>query len=186
LPFSSADFTKKNGTGGESIYGAPFEDEDLSRPIDSEGCVIPFTFLSHTNKTFRHSAPGSLLLDPSNLCRGASRVGPQNKHDKQATCLASCENNRKFQFSHIGCFEWLAVGLLAYPLPAHHQGSLQSQSAMVPTPGQLRARLSNAPCVSTNCHYYLTLFPSIPNIINQILALYSVICSSALPLFRGR
>jgi len=34
------DFTKKNGTGGESIYGAPFEDEDLSRPIDSEGLLV--------------------------------------------------------------------------------------------------------------------------------------------------
>lgn len=31
------DFTKRNGLGGESIYGAPFEDEDLSREIDSEG-----------------------------------------------------------------------------------------------------------------------------------------------------
>ncbi|KZT19244.1 hypothetical protein NEOLEDRAFT_984665 [Neolentinus lepideus HHB14362 ss-1] len=33
------DFTKRNGTGGESIYGRPFEDEDLSRPVDSEGLV---------------------------------------------------------------------------------------------------------------------------------------------------
>lgn len=33
----SADFTKRNGTGGESIYGGPFADEDLTRPIDSEG-----------------------------------------------------------------------------------------------------------------------------------------------------
>jgi peptidyl-prolyl isomerase G (cyclophilin G) len=34
-----ADFTKRNGSGGESIYGAPFPDEDLTRPLDSEGCV---------------------------------------------------------------------------------------------------------------------------------------------------
>ncbi|EPQ54125.1 hypothetical protein GLOTRDRAFT_130511 [Gloeophyllum trabeum ATCC 11539] len=33
------DFTKRNGTGGESIYGGAFEDEDLSRPLDSEGLV---------------------------------------------------------------------------------------------------------------------------------------------------
>lgn len=32
-----ADFTKRNGSGGESIYGGAFEDEDLSRPLDSEG-----------------------------------------------------------------------------------------------------------------------------------------------------
>lgn len=30
------DFTKKNGAGGESIYGAPFEDERL----DGEGCEV--------------------------------------------------------------------------------------------------------------------------------------------------
>jgi len=33
------DFTKRNGTGGESIYGGPFADEDLTRPIDSEGLL---------------------------------------------------------------------------------------------------------------------------------------------------
>jgi hypothetical protein len=39
-----ADFTKLNGSGGESIYGGPFPDEDLSRPLDSKGCV--FVYLS--------------------------------------------------------------------------------------------------------------------------------------------
>ncbi|PCH42605.1 hypothetical protein WOLCODRAFT_89912 [Wolfiporia cocos MD-104 SS10] len=33
------DFTKRNGTGGESIYGGTFADEDLSRPLDSEGLL---------------------------------------------------------------------------------------------------------------------------------------------------
>ena len=33
------DFTKRNGSGGESIYGGPFADEDLSRNLDSAGCV---------------------------------------------------------------------------------------------------------------------------------------------------
>ena len=31
------DFTKGNGTGGESVYGQPFADEDLSRPVDQAG-----------------------------------------------------------------------------------------------------------------------------------------------------
>ena len=31
------DFTKRNGTGGESIYGGQFPDEDLTQPLDSEG-----------------------------------------------------------------------------------------------------------------------------------------------------
>ncbi|KAI0077265.1 hypothetical protein K474DRAFT_1661869 [Panus rudis PR-1116 ss-1] len=33
------DFTKRNGTGGESIYGGPFPDEDLSRPLDAQGLL---------------------------------------------------------------------------------------------------------------------------------------------------
>jgi peptidyl-prolyl isomerase G (cyclophilin G) len=33
------DFTKRNGTGGESIYGSAFPDEDLTRPLDSAGLV---------------------------------------------------------------------------------------------------------------------------------------------------
>ncbi|KAJ3734173.1 cyclophilin-like domain-containing protein [Lentinula guzmanii] len=33
------DFTKKNGTGGESIYGGMFADEDLTRPLDSEALL---------------------------------------------------------------------------------------------------------------------------------------------------
>ncbi|KAI0782269.1 cyclophilin-like domain-containing protein [Abortiporus biennis] len=33
------DFTKRNGMGGESIYGAPFSDEDLTRPLDTEGLL---------------------------------------------------------------------------------------------------------------------------------------------------
>ncbi|KZW02914.1 hypothetical protein EXIGLDRAFT_713819 [Exidia glandulosa HHB12029] len=34
------DFTKRNGGGGESIYGMPFPDEDLSQPLDSEGLLV--------------------------------------------------------------------------------------------------------------------------------------------------
>jgi len=33
------DFTKRSGTGGESIYGSTFADEDLSRPLDTEGLL---------------------------------------------------------------------------------------------------------------------------------------------------
>ncbi|KIY68839.1 hypothetical protein CYLTODRAFT_249295 [Cylindrobasidium torrendii FP15055 ss-10] len=33
------DFAKRNGTGGVSIYGGYFPDEDLSRPLDSEGLL---------------------------------------------------------------------------------------------------------------------------------------------------
>lgn len=31
------DFTKHNGSGGESIYGGTFADEDLGKPLDTEG-----------------------------------------------------------------------------------------------------------------------------------------------------
>ncbi|KAF9243570.1 cyclophilin-like domain-containing protein [Melanogaster broomeanus] len=33
------DFTKRNGTGGESIYGGVFPDEDLARPLDTNGLL---------------------------------------------------------------------------------------------------------------------------------------------------
>ncbi|KAI0035496.1 cyclophilin-like domain-containing protein [Vararia minispora EC-137] len=33
------DFTKLSGAGGESIYGAPFADENLEIPLDSEGLL---------------------------------------------------------------------------------------------------------------------------------------------------
>ncbi|KAF9267652.1 hypothetical protein L218DRAFT_854817 [Marasmius fiardii PR-910] len=33
------DFTKRNGTGGESIYGGMFDDENLSLPLDSKGLL---------------------------------------------------------------------------------------------------------------------------------------------------
>lgn len=33
------DFTKRSGAGGESIYGNTFVDEDLSRPLDTEGLL---------------------------------------------------------------------------------------------------------------------------------------------------
>ncbi|KAJ7086022.1 cyclophilin-like domain-containing protein [Mycena belliarum] len=36
----AGDFTKRNGQGGESIYGArPFADEDLTRPLDAKGLL---------------------------------------------------------------------------------------------------------------------------------------------------
>ncbi|CED84203.1 peptidyl-prolyl cis-trans isomerase [Phaffia rhodozyma] len=34
------DFTKKNGSGGESIYGGTFDDEDLSIPVDKPGLLV--------------------------------------------------------------------------------------------------------------------------------------------------
>ncbi|PVF95912.1 hypothetical protein CPB86DRAFT_787592 [Serendipita vermifera] len=45
------DFTKKNGTGGESIYGGPFEDEDLSQPIDTPGLLVMANRGPHTNSS---------------------------------------------------------------------------------------------------------------------------------------
>ncbi|PIL32177.1 hypothetical protein GSI_05422 [Ganoderma sinense ZZ0214-1] len=45
------DFTKRNGTGGESIYGGPFSDEDLTRPLDSEGLLCMANKGPNTNNS---------------------------------------------------------------------------------------------------------------------------------------
>ncbi|KAL6307491.1 cyclophilin-like domain-containing protein [Sparassis latifolia] len=39
LHSSLADITKRNGMGGESIYGGSFPDEDLTRPLDAPGLL---------------------------------------------------------------------------------------------------------------------------------------------------
>ncbi|KAL5485733.1 hypothetical protein ACEPAI_6774 [Sanghuangporus weigelae] len=45
------DFTKGNGTGGESIYGSPFADEDLSRPVDQPGLLCMANKGPNTNNS---------------------------------------------------------------------------------------------------------------------------------------
>ncbi|KAI0667825.1 cyclophilin-like domain-containing protein [Trametes maxima] len=45
------DFTKRNGTGGESIYGGPFPDEDLSRPLDAAGLLCMANKGPNTNNS---------------------------------------------------------------------------------------------------------------------------------------
>ncbi|CCA73831.1 probable CPR6-member of the cyclophilin family [Serendipita indica DSM 11827] len=46
-----SDFTKRNGTGGESIYGAPFPDEDLSLAVDAPGLLVMANRGAHTNSS---------------------------------------------------------------------------------------------------------------------------------------
>ncbi|KAL5526047.1 hypothetical protein ACEPAG_7385 [Sanghuangporus baumii] len=45
------DFTKGNGIGGESIYGGPFADEDLSRPVDQPGLLCMANKGPNTNNS---------------------------------------------------------------------------------------------------------------------------------------
>ncbi|KAN0138921.1 Cyclophilin-like domain containing protein [Lactarius tabidus] len=45
------DFTKRNGTGGESIYGGPFADEDLTHPLDAEGLLCMANRGPNTNSS---------------------------------------------------------------------------------------------------------------------------------------
>ncbi|CAE6456335.1 unnamed protein product [Rhizoctonia solani] len=45
------DFTKRNGTGGESIYGHPFEDENFNRDVDSEGLLVMANRGPNTNSS---------------------------------------------------------------------------------------------------------------------------------------
>jgi len=45
------DFTKRDGSGGESIYGSTFPDEDLTRELDSEGLLVMSNRGSDTNNS---------------------------------------------------------------------------------------------------------------------------------------
>ncbi|KAG9099976.1 hypothetical protein FRC06_004651 [Ceratobasidium sp. 370] len=45
------DFTKRNGTGGESIYGHPFEDENFDRDVDAEGLLVMANRGPNTNSS---------------------------------------------------------------------------------------------------------------------------------------
>ncbi|GAA5872969.1 hypothetical protein JCM1840_007285 [Sporobolomyces johnsonii] len=45
------DFTLRNGKGGESIYGASFEDEDLKREVDAEGLLVMANKGRNTNNS---------------------------------------------------------------------------------------------------------------------------------------
>ncbi|KAJ1307429.1 hypothetical protein OPQ81_001531 [Rhizoctonia solani] len=45
------DFTKRNGTGGESIYGHPFEDENFNRDVDDEGLLVMANRGPNTNSS---------------------------------------------------------------------------------------------------------------------------------------
>ncbi|GAA5876204.1 hypothetical protein JCM3774_002325 [Rhodotorula dairenensis] len=45
------DFTDRNGKGGESIYGPSFDDENLSREIDSEGLLCMANKGKNTNSS---------------------------------------------------------------------------------------------------------------------------------------
>ncbi|KAG6910098.1 hypothetical protein DXG01_013151 [Tephrocybe rancida] len=46
-----ADFTKFNGSGGESIYGNSFADEDLKRPLDAEALLCMANKGPNTNNS---------------------------------------------------------------------------------------------------------------------------------------
>ena len=57
--YFNQDFTKRNGTGGESIYGGPFPDEDLSRPLDAPGYVdMTHVHMSPYSNTYQFTLHG--------------------------------------------------------------------------------------------------------------------------------
>lgn len=59
---AGGDFTKKNGSGGESIYGGPFNDEDLSTPIDAAGLLVMANKGPNTNGCVDLQAPENHLF----------------------------------------------------------------------------------------------------------------------------
>ncbi|KZT58099.1 hypothetical protein CALCODRAFT_260117 [Calocera cornea HHB12733] len=72
----AGDFTKGNGAGGESIYGAPFPDEDLERPIDSEGLLVMANRGPDTNSSqFFVTVRPCPHLDGKHVCFGRVVAG---------------------------------------------------------------------------------------------------------------
>jgi len=70
------DFTKGNGAGGESIYGAPFPDEDLERPIDAEGLLVMANRGPDTNSSqFFVTVRPCPHLDGKHVCFGRVVAG---------------------------------------------------------------------------------------------------------------
>jgi peptidyl-prolyl isomerase G (cyclophilin G) len=68
------DFTKGTGSGGESIYGGAFADEDLGGQVDREGCV---------RSRFRHLSCSLLVM--------ANR-GPNTNGSQWFVTLAAAEH----------------------------------------------------------------------------------------------
>ncbi|KAH9068244.1 cyclophilin-like domain-containing protein [Lactarius deliciosus] len=84
----AGDFTKRNGTGGESIYGGPFADEDLTHPLDAEGLLCmanrgPNTNSSHWAHTDvnigKHVVFGKVIRGFDDVVRKVAQVATDEK-----------------------------------------------------------------------------------------------------------
>jgi len=118
------DFTKGNGTGGESIYGGPFEDEDLTRPIDAAGLLVMANRATSGCGGICHIAsvgPRATLVCLRPTIRPLSRARP-NATNLVATSLRHCPSAMR----HCTVFFRPPIGTLAAASTARQLGTFVS------------------------------------------------------------
>jgi peptidyl-prolyl isomerase G (cyclophilin G) len=123
------DFTKKNGTGGESIYGTPFEDEAFTRNVDSEGLLVMANRGPNTNGSqFFVTLRPCPHLDGKHVTFGRVVSGYDNVIKKIAEIETDSKDRplKPVVISHCGQLE--RVRKPVAPVPTSEQSSKKRQS----------------------------------------------------------
>ncbi len=97
------DFTRFNGTGGESIYGSKFQDENFSKRHTGAGDLSMANAGPNTNGSQfficleatpwldgKHTVFGKMVSDEANMLRAIEKVGSQSGAPKSKVTVTGC------------------------------------------------------------------------------------------------